>query len=381
MIALQDPKTQIDDLLDKMAEDLQLDQTRYERMKSHYNAVKDWIEADDKFFKPFKYDVYPHGSVRILTTVKPIGKDEFDLDIAVHLKTSWTTHTPQRIYNELKRRLEENEIYKKMLIPKNRCLRLDYSGDFHMDILIGIQENEWDEDKLRVPDNLLGTWVSSNPRGYASWFLKRANMVKVSLLEKALRAENLPADNFQNKKPLQRAVQLIKRYRDVYFQNDDEYRTSSIILTTIAAQFYNGEDSIFDAVDNIITAIQSRILYTSSRIKIFNPVNEQEDFTDKWEREPEHYLAFKKFCLHLFNEWQQLKKQQGVLNEGRILKGLFGDELFMKAQTKQSDMLESYRKSNQLGMDRASGILGTIGAGTTALKTNTFFGQNEIFKA
>ena len=69
------------------------------------------------------------------------------------------------------------------------------------------------------------------------------------------------------------------------------------------------------------------------------------------------------------------------MNEGKILKGLFGDELFMKAQTQQSNMLESYRKNNQLGMDRASGILGTIGAGTTALKTNTFFGQNEIFKA
>jgi hypothetical protein len=34
--------------------------------------------------------------------VKPIGKDEFDLDIAIHLKSN-TPHTPQRIYTELKR--------------------------------------------------------------------------------------------------------------------------------------------------------------------------------------------------------------------------------------------------------------------------------------
>src|SRR5882757_3732785 len=126
MIKLQDSRTQIDDLLDKMAEAVQLDSSRNERMKKHYEAVKDWIESDEQFFKPYKYDVYPHGSVRILTTVKPIGKDEFDLDIAIHLTSSLGTHTPSRIYAELKRRLEENATYKPMIEAKNRCIRLNY---------------------------------------------------------------------------------------------------------------------------------------------------------------------------------------------------------------------------------------------------------------
>lgn len=375
MITLQDPRTQIDDLLDKMAESVQLDKSRYERMKRHYEAVKNWIESDEKFFKPYKYDVYPHGSVRILTTVKPIGKDEFDLDIAIHLTTLLSTHTPARIYAELKRRIEEHETYKAMMEAKNRCIRINYAGDFHMDILPGVQEFAWDDNRLKVPDKELGTWVSSNPRGYANWFMERANLVKESLLEKALRAENLPADNFQNKKPLQRAVQLIKRYRDIYFQKDDTYKTSSIVLTTIAGRFYNGEDSIFDTVDNIITAIQKQVASIPSRIKVYNPVNEQEDFTDKWEREPEYYTAFKQFCQHLYNEWQLLKAKQGILNESKILKGLFGDDLFIKAQTEQTNMLETYRKNNQIGIERKSGILSSLGAAATStIKANTFFG-------
>jgi len=379
MITLQDPRTQIDDLLDKMAESVQLDKSRYERMKKHYEAVKDWIESDEKFFKPYKYDVYPHGSVRILTTVKPIGKDEFDLDIAIHLTSSLGTHTPARIYAELKRRLEEHATYKAMLETKNRCIRLNYAGDFHMDILPGVQEFAWDDNRLKVPDKEMGTWVSSNPRGYANWFMERASLVKESLLEKALRAENIPADNFQNKKPLQRAVQLIKRYRDIYFQKDDTYKTSSIVLTTIAGRFYNGEDSIFDAVDNIITAIQNQVTKIPSRIKVYNPVNEQEDFTDKWESEPEYYTAFKQFCQHLYNEWQALKNKQGLLNESRILKGLFGDDLVIKAQTEQTNMLETFRKNNHLGIERKSGILSSIGAATTStIKTNTFFGANDL---
>lgn len=376
MIPFQNKYVQLDDLLDRMAESLQLDKTRYELMIQHYEAIKKWIEADELFFKPFKYELYPHGSVRIRTTVKPIGKDEFDLDIALHLKIQWSNHTPEKIYSELKRRLSEHSIYKEKMELKNRCIRLNYSGDFHMDILPGIQETEWDEDKLRIPDRLLGYWVSSNPRGYAKWFLNKANTVKISLLEKALRAENLPSNDYEDKKPLQRAVQLIKRYRDIYFQDDDSFKTSSIVLTTIAGLNYNGEESIFLAVENIINQIRQHTFYNSTRIKVLNPVNPEEDFTDKWEKEPRYYQAFRAFCEHLYEQWQELKKDNGIISEGRILKGLFGDDLYSRAQISQVDIIEKARNANQLGINRNSGIIGGIGVATTApVKSNTFFGD------
>jgi len=150
--------------------------------------------------------VYPHGSVRIFTTVKPIGKDEFDLDIVIHFKDNKMLHNPLKIYTELKRRLNENETYRKILEAKSRVLRLNYAGDFHMDLMSGIQDSPFDENKIRVPDRELGDWVSSNPRGYAGWFIAKANLAEASLLEKALRAEKIQTDDFNNKKPLQRAV-------------------------------------------------------------------------------------------------------------------------------------------------------------------------------
>ena len=375
MLLLDEKATQMDDLLDKMAAAVQLDQSRYVRMKQHYEAVKNWIEADEKFFKPYKYDVYPHGSVRILTTVKPFGRDEFDLDIAIHLKAELSSHTPQRIYTELKRRLQEHDTYKAMLEPKSRCLRLNYTGDFHMDILPGVQEHHWDENKLMVPDHDLGGWVSSNPRGYANWFLDTTNKVEMSLIEKALRAEKIPADDYEQKKPLQRAVQLIKRYRDIYFQKDDTYKTSSIILTTIAGQFYTGQESIFDTVEHIVTTLQSKIAGISSRIKIVNPVNADEDFTDKWEREPQHYKAFQAFTLHLHQEWQKLKRNRGVITEGTIMKGLFGEQVFIKAQTDQSNFIENLRKNKQLAVNKSTGTLSSLSSTAAVIKTNTFFGE------
>lgn len=376
MLQIDNKATQIDHLLDEMAKSIQLDKTRKERMVSSYEAVKNWIESDEMFFKPNKYDVYPHGSVRILTTVKPFKGDEFDLDIAVHIRVDWKQHSPTQIYNELKRRLQESAEYNAKLELKKRCIRLNYAGDYHIDILPGVQETLFDDNKLKVPDRELGDWVSSSPRGYAEWFLAKANLVQESLLEKAIRAEKLPADSYDNKKPLQRAVQLIKRYRDVFFQEDDEYKTSSIVLTTIAGQFYRGQESIFDTVDGIITTIQQQVINLPSRLKVVNPVNEEEDFTDKWDEEPEFFFAFTRFSAHLYQQWQKLKMGNGVPEEGAIMKGLFGNELYEQASVRQTQAVDYARKNKNLAISRQSGILtSTMSSAASKVAPNTFYGK------
>lgn len=375
MLVIENKDTQIDHFLNEMAKEIQLDKSRYQRMVASYEAVKKWIETDDKFFKPYKYEVYPHGSVRIFTTVKPIGKDEFDLDIVIHFKDNNLAHSPLKIYTELKRRLNEHEIYKKMLIPKSRVLRLNYSGDFHMDIMPGIQDNFYDENKIRVPDRELGDWVSSNPRGYADWFIGKANLAKDSLLNKTLKTERIQSDDFNNKKPLQRAVQLVKRYRDIYFENDDSYKTRSIILTTIAGQLYLGEESIFETIDNILSKIRNEFHFPD-RLKILNPVNSDEDFTDKWDTEPEYYEAFKKFIAHFYGEWQKLKEENGVIEEAIIYRGLFGGKLFERVQLKESNIIQEMRSNGYLGVNKETGIISTTkNPKSNQIKQNTFFGE------
>jgi hypothetical protein len=362
MITINKRLTRIDSLLDRMAEEIQLDDSRYERMKQSYEAIKNWIDDDEKFFKPYKYDVYPHGSVRIGTTVKPLISDEFDLDIVVHLVADNNIIAPSKVYNELKRRLLENKKYEAILELKNRCWRLNYAGDFHMDVMPGIQETLYDNNKIKVPDRKLNNWVSSNPKGYSDWFLLKANLIKESYLEKALRAEKLPVDDFRHKKPLQRAVQLIKRYRDEYFQKDLTYKTPSIILTTIAGQYYQGEESIFTTIDGIITSLVDQIKL-SQRVKIFNPVNHEEDFTDKWDSEPQYYTEFKNFIRYLYQEWQKLKTNTGIDSEDIILKGLFGESVY-----KTSKSFVDNRFSNTIEVDKFSGLRMLARPGTTEHK-------------
>jgi len=374
MITLEDRAVQIDFLLDKMAAEIQLNKSRYDRMVQSYEAIKKHIEEDEKFFKPFNYSVYPHGSVRIQTSVKPLREDEFDLDIVIHFSAGMVRHEPSVIYSELKRRLCEKSIYKEMLECKNRVLRLNYSGDFHMDIMPGVQEHTWDEDKIRVPDRGRKQWVSSNPKGFAKWFMNKANTVRSSLLERALNSEKIQADSFENKKPLQRAVQLIKRFRDIYFDDKSEYRTSSIILTTIAGMLYQGEDSIFSTIDNILDHLNTKLLLPT-RFKVLNPVNKDEDFTDKWQDEPEYYQAFQDFIFQFKQAWDLLKQSENRMSEGDILKRLFGEDLFHKALSYEANVLERLRASNDLGVNIQTGALSSSKISTQQVRKNTFYGE------
>lgn len=371
---LHDNGLQREDILTRIAVSLELDETRKQRMESAYNAVYDILEKDELFFSKVDFLVYPQGSKAIGTTVKPRGKEEFDLDITVEIRDPYYNYTSSEIYNHLIRVLSNNDIYKEKLVKKNRCARIDYVGDFHMDVLPGCIVINGDS-KIMVPDRELSSWTSSNPKGYANWFTQKAETVSSSNLNKAFRTfsalneakaeqEELPNDDIYSKEPLKRAVQLTKRYRDIYFEKNPKHKTSSIVLTTIFGELYEGEPSIYQTIDSILNKIVKRYtdyqyLFESQgvykRIKVLNPVNSDEDFTEKWDKEKEYYNQFIAFAKSYKEKWEKLKNGNfGVAEE------LFGSDRIKGILTEQLKEL-SKNEGNQLEA-----------AGVTIMSGNTF---------
>lgn len=347
---------QREDILARIAQSLQLDETRRQRMESAYKALCTIIDEDDGFFKGMKIDIYPQGSVPIGTSTKPFKGDEFDLDIVLHIKMGYSKFTPLEIYNALLTKLENDGRYKHMVQKKRRCVRLNYAGDFHMDILPGCMVVITDDKNIMVPDRELRAWTISNPKGYAEWFLNATNRSKTTeletyykkLLELKAEIQELPEDDFFKKKPLQRGVQLIKRYRDIYFEKKSEYATSSIILTTIAGHLYKGESSIFETIDSILSNIQQEsvmLKLNHSRLKITNPVNPQEDFSEKWDNDPILYRHFLEFTKDLYEKWQLLKKD--FSKSASTYESLFGEDIYKGAIRQQLEKLGK-KSSNQL---------------------------------
>tara|TARA_R110001592_G_scaffold3510_6_gene19609 strand:+ start:980 stop:2188 length:1209 start_codon:yes stop_codon:yes gene_type:complete len=365
---------QREDILTRIAVSLELDETRKQRMESAYNAVYDILEKDEVFFSKVDFLVYPQGSKAIGTTVKPRGKEEFDLDITVEIRDPYYNYTSSEIYNHLIRVLSNNDTYKDKLVKKNRCARIDYVGDFHMDVLPGCIVISGDS-KIMVPDRELSSWTSSNPKGYANWFTEKAETISSSNLNKAFRTfsalneakaeqEELPNDDVYSKEPLKRAVQLTKRYRDIYFEKNPKHKTSSIVLTTIFGELYEGESSIYQTIDSILNKIVKRYadyqyLFESQgvykRIKVLNPVNSNEDFTEKWDKEKEYYNQFIAFVKSYKEKWEKLKNGNfGVAEE------LFGSDRIKGILTEQLKEIAK-NEGNQLES-----------AGATIMSGNTF---------
>lgn len=88
---------QREDLLARLTESLELDESRSKRMESAYTAIYDVLKADPIFFSKVDFVVYPQGSKAIGTTTKPIGQDEFDLDIVVQIRESYHIYTSSEI--------------------------------------------------------------------------------------------------------------------------------------------------------------------------------------------------------------------------------------------------------------------------------------------
>lgn len=112
---------QREELLARIAQELQLDKTRLERMESAYNAIAELLKKDEDFFDGLIIEVYAQGSKRIGTTVRPINDKDFDLDVVLHIYDPYYNHTPEKIYNALVKVLEKNGYYKSIMEKKKMC--------------------------------------------------------------------------------------------------------------------------------------------------------------------------------------------------------------------------------------------------------------------
>ncbi|MGA9996880.1 MAG: nucleotidyltransferase, partial [Pyrinomonadaceae bacterium] len=175
MLVLESINQQLDDLLERIGEKLQLSPTRYQQAESRYHAVGDWLSAEDSTLATFDPVIYPQGSMKIGTTVRPRGRQAHDLDFVLELKADWRLFPrPVVLLDMVEHRLREHKIYREMIERKNRCMRIIYANEFHLDILPACPNPSAGLHCVLVPDCAAEGWKHSNPKGYALWFERTA---------------------------------------------------------------------------------------------------------------------------------------------------------------------------------------------------------------
>jgi hypothetical protein len=350
----------LDFMLFDVCDTLQLSPTAHQKAEDRYHAIAKVIGAANSPFSCWDSNLYSQGSMRLRTTVKPIDTPH-DLDLVCELDVSHEDVDPMALLDDMFKLFSDHGVYGGMVTKKNRCVRIEYKDEFWLDILPACRDDHNGGTCIQVPDRDLCRWKPSNPVAYADWFknASRRIVVKFSdsrreLIVAEATVEPLPAlQATEEKTMLQLVVQLLKRWRDIHYANSD-YPPISIVLTTLAADLYKGEQSLSTALLDVLNGIVARLDAAHAqgrRLQIPNPVHPEEDFSERWDSCPEAYLAFNDGIRKFAISWQNVCETQG--NPGRLAKGVFGrviDEAIL-------------RETRTLQADRSGSLLGVASTG------------------
>ena len=339
--------------LQGLAESLDISETQYEAAVKHYQAVGDWLNKEDSPISVHDPQIFPQGSFRLGTMIKPFNDvDKYDIDLVCEMKRLSKDHVTQKQLKDMVGdRLKANERYLKMLEEKNRCWRLQYADStrFHMDILPAIPDYDINGIARMIGENLSATailitdkdlreWQRSNPVGYAEWFKERMraqfNAQRI-LLAESIRASVEEVPEYKVKTTLQRSIQILKRHRDIMFKNDQDDRPISIIISTLAARAYSNEADLLDGLQNIVNKMPSLIERDEQgNALVVNPVNPLENFAEKWQKHPQRETKFWQWLQQVRADLDVSLHAKSLSDMTEGLKPRFGDRIINEVASK-----------------------------------------------
>ncbi|QQQ27718.1 nucleotidyltransferase domain-containing protein [Chryseobacterium indoltheticum] len=420
-------KNQFEDLLKKLSTNLSITRSQHEAAVQSYKAVGKYLSSESSPLSEYEPYIKPQGSFIIGTTIQSIEEDgDIDLDVVCEFKRKKITWTQYHLKNAVGDHLKAHGTYERLLDEEGRrCWTLSYREEgvtnqrYHMDILPAIVANGYslllessfknlmDEDyeklQLSITDKeksnyYMSTfpeeWLQSNPYGYAKWFMKRAFLVGNQFNNLYSLNESVkPTPDYQEERlPLQRVVQLLKRHRDVYFskeQNDEirKQKPISCIITTLAARAYRGESNLIDAMWGVINRMRDEIefryipKYGMEIEWISNPVNVLENFADRWNDQNSYRRDnFYRWLDQLSIDLNDAENKTGLQNISESLSASFGRKPVQAAFGQIADHMRDLTNSGNNNIDRNNGLVGLATAGLTSInpiKKHDFYGTNE----
>ena len=356
--------THLSFLLDGVCRAIQLTATQNEDARQKYEAVSAWLAAPRSALRAFDPQVFPQGSVAIGTTVKPVGREDHDVDSVALLLG---TFAPMELYELVRDRLKEHRYYQTILELKKRCVRLNYEGNIHLDVLPAQPRMPLSVRGLLVPDRELRSWSPSDPKGFVTWF---KGISRRPYDEVRLGIEPLPeSEDADAKSPLQRAVQLLKRRRDVFF-NGDQDAARSIVLTTLAARSYAGERTEIEALAAALDGMVFEISANPGILVVSNPTLPAENFGDGWDANS--YAQFKRFVRSFRDEVIGLRTLSGP-DLTLELSRMFGERPATRAVERWGEHLRRQREAKRLHVS-SIGLVTAAGRGTQPVPPHNFYG-------
>lgn len=229
----------------KFHSNIKLKSDRVSRIQSAYASLRSFVQTDDPL-KSRLHEMFLQGSYCNHTAIRPVT-GYFDVDVVMAIDATnygnilTSPFNPSAILKWVADRLRENPSYGSNNISvrqKNRCIRVNYAGDFHLDIVPAHSDGNTHLG-VYIPNRSEDEWVMSHPKGYSEWcyqtnertngrFTRTAKMMKwwvsnkfddkrapKSILLQALLGESMPANPSSDAEALANALGCM----DLWLQN------------------------------------------------------------------------------------------------------------------------------------------------------------------
>jgi len=352
----------LSDLLTDAAKEMDLPPEMRSVIRGIYQRAETYLRSN--LDERSDWQVYPQGSVRLLTVTRPHHKSDYDLDVVVRSDKTKDQLTQAELKSDIGEvitgfaKAEATEDTPPTACDEGgRCWTISYPG-VHVDWLPAIPDLEARQDSgILLTDQKLTRWQFGDPKAYADWFHQQS--ISEFLIAKAFMAreasvnvEDIPDDEVRT--TLHRLAQVLKIHRNEFFAANPKFQPPSIILTHLAALSYSG-GILIDELANAAIDLPTYMVRSGDCWTLENPTQPQENFADRWT--DAHQQAFDKWIAKLRRDIDDLDTvPAGLDNMVMRLGESFGHDTITKAASRYGAGAKNAVAAGAVGIT-SSGLL------------------------
>lgn len=174
--------------------------------------------------------------------------------------------------------------------------------------------------------------------------------------------------------PLRRAVQLVKRYRDIYCDKNGTEPVRSIVICTLMGQSSSYFGDTLEIIWSFCDYVNKLIANNSTMpFDVKNPVVD-EILTEKW-HEDNNYQDFVAMMKSLTNDLINLRSKSSNLDTNALIKKMFGESITNRVIKDYTKRLTESRNKGEISIN-SKGVISTNSLGVP-IKKNTFYGDGK----